>query len=245
MALALAGISFEARPGDCIGIVGETGAGKSTLLNLLLRFYDVTSGRILVDGTDVRDLRLDDLRRNVGIVFQESFLFSNTVAANIAFGHPDATREQITAAARIAAAEEFIRELPDGYDTVIGEHGSNLSGGQRQRLAIARALLLDPPILILDDATAAVDPETEHEIQAAIENAMEGRTTFLVSNRVSTLERADRILVLQKGQIIQAGTHAELVAQPGYYRRLAELQFAELADVATAAIPQARLGEVA
>ena len=167
------------------------------------------------------------------------------MAANIAFGHPEATRAQIAAAARIAAADTFIRELADGYDTVIGEHGSNLSGGQRQRLAIARALLLDPPILILDDATAAVDPETEHEIQAAIESAMEGRTTFLVSNRVSTLQRADRILVLQKGRIIQSGAHAELLAQPGYYRQLAELQFAELADIAKATVPQTRLGDVA
>jgi ATP-binding cassette subfamily B protein len=211
-------ISLEVQPGQCVAIAGETGAGKSTLLSLVARFYDASQGAVLVDDIDVRRLDLDDLRRNVGIVFQESFLFSNTVAANIAFGYPGAGRDQIERAARLASAHEFISQLPQGYETIIGEYGSNLSGGQRQRLAIARALLLDPAILILDDALAAVDAETEHEIQLAIDNATRDRTTFLVSNRVSALRRADRIV------------HDELMSQPGYYRRLVELQFGDLAE---------------
>jgi ATP-binding cassette subfamily B protein len=231
-------VSFEVRAGECIGIVGETGAGKSTLLSMIPRFYDAVRGRVSIDGSDVRQFDVDQLRRNVGLVFQEPFLFSHTVAANIAFGRPEATLEQIERAARLASAHEFVDGLPQKYDTVIGEYGSNLSGGQRQRLSIARALLLDPPILILDDATAAVDSETEHEIRDAIETAMAGRTTFLVSNRISTLRRADRILVLQEGRITQAGTHEQLIRAAGYYRRLAELQFTEQWDeLKTAPIP--------
>lgn len=222
-------LSFSIQPGEKIGIVGETGAGKTTLLGLIARFYDPTSGRVLVDGVDVRDYRLRDLRQNLGLVFQESFLFSNTVAANIAFGRPDATAEQISRAAQLAAADEFVSELPRGYGNMIGEHGANLSGGQRQRLAIARALLLDPPILILDDATAAVDPETEHEIRTAVEQAMAGRTTLIVSGRVSTLCHTDRILVLHKGKLVESGTHAELMALRGEYYALAHLQTIEAA----------------
>jgi len=223
----LQGVSFEVCPGEVIGLVGETGAGKTTLLNLIMRFYDVTGGRILLDGIDVRDLDLQDLRHNIGFVFQESFLFSNTVAANIAFGDPTADLNRIEEAARMASAHDFVTDLPDGYDSLIGEHGANLSGGQRQRLAIARALLLDPPILLLDDATAAVDAETEHEIQQAISSAQQGRTTILVSNRVSALKRTDRIYVLQNGQFVESGTHAELTARDGEYAKLARIQFVE------------------
>jgi ATP-binding cassette subfamily B protein len=223
----LEGIGLEVNAGECIAILGATGAGKSTLLSLIPRFYDPTHGRILLDGIDLRELNLDDLRRNVGLVFQESFLFSNTIAANIAFGHPDASREQIERAAQLAAAHEFILAMPDGYDTLLGEGGKDLSGGQRQRLAIARALLLDPSILILDDPTAAVDPQTEAGILRAIVSAMHGRTTFLVAHRVSTLRRANRIIVMQEGRIIEAGTHEELMCGNGPYRRAAELQLVE------------------
>ncbi|MEK6262809.1 MAG: ABC transporter ATP-binding protein [Planctomycetota bacterium] len=222
--LTLEDVSLDIAPGECIGIVGETGSGKTTLLNLIARLYDATSGRVLVDGIDVRQLDLNDLRRNIGIVFQESFLFSNTVAANIAFGQPGAELERVEDAAKLAAAHEFIADLPEGYDSLIGEHGSNLSGGQRQRLAIARALLLDPPILLLDDATAAVDPETEHEIQQAIATAQRGRTTILVSNRISALKRTDRLYVLSHGRIVESGSHAELMQLDGEYAKLSRIQ---------------------
>ena len=222
----LGGIGFAVRPGQCVAIVGATGAGKSSLLQLIPRFYDPTAGRVLVDGVDVRQMELDDLRSRIGMVFQQSFLFSNTIAANIAFGNPAATPAAIRRAARLAAADEFIRQLPDGYDTMVGEFGSNLSGGQRQRLALARALLLDPPILLLDDPTSAVDPQTEHEILSAVDEATRGRTTFVVAHRLSTLARADWIVVLEAGRIVEMGTHAELVARPGHYRRAAQVQLA-------------------
>lgn len=223
-ALALRDVNFEVKPGQCVAIVGATGAGKSTLLSLIPRFYDPGRGRVLVDGVDVRQYELDDLRRAVGIVFQENFLFSNTVAANIAFGNPRATRAQIEQAARIAAAHDFITSLRNGYDTVLGEGGADLSGGQRQRIAIARAVLLEPAILVLDDPTAAIDPQTEHEIMDSMENAMRGRTTFVVAHRLSTLRRADLIMVMERGRIVQQGTHDALMAVKGPYQRLALLQ---------------------
>ncbi len=221
----LENVDFEIGPGQLVGILGTTGSGKSTLLSLIPRFYDVKMGAVLLDGRDVRKYDLDDLRRQAGLVFQESFLFSNTVAANIAFGYPGATREAVVAAARIAAAHDFIAALPQGYDTIIGEAGCDLSGGQKQRLAIARAVLLEPPILLLDDPTAAVDAETEKEIFEAIESAMRNRTTFMVTHRISVLKRADLILVMHRGRIIQRGTHAELLKAKGHYRRAASLQF--------------------
>lgn len=220
-------VSFRVEPDQCIAILGATGAGKSTLLSLIPRFYDPTRGSVRVDGVDVREWALDDLRRNIGVVFQESFLFSNTVAANIAFGHPEATREQIVEAARIAAAHEFITEMPDGYDSIIAEGGSDLSGGQRQRLAIARAILLNPSILLLDDPTAAIDPETENEILEAMDQAMKGRTTFVVAHRLSTLRRANKVIVLDHGRVAEIGTHTQLMNSGGGYRAAADLQAAD------------------
>jgi ATP-binding cassette subfamily B protein len=229
-ARVLEDVSFQAEPGQVIGIFGMTGAGKSSLLSLIPRFYDPQHGRILADGRDLRDLELDAYRRQIGIVYQESFLFSNTVAANIAFGSPRATQAQIEQAARTASAHEFVMGLSHGYETVLGESGADLSGGQRQRLALARALLLEPPILILDDPTASVDPKTEHEIVSALRVAMEGRTTFVVANRLSLLRRADVILVLERGRLAQVGTHDELVRLPGTYRETALLQLMDLTD---------------
>ncbi len=217
-------IELDVPAGRCVAILGATGAGKSALMSLIPRFFDPHAGRLLIDGVDARDYRVEDLRRGIGIVFQESFLFSNTIAANLSFGAPDATREQIERAAKIAQAHEFILALPKGYDTVLGEGGNTLSGGQRQRLALARALVHEPAILLLDDPTAAIDAQTEHEIFAALDNAISGRTTFIVAHRVSTLRRADFIIVLENGRIVQRGTHAELMRQPGAYRRVAALQ---------------------
>jgi len=220
----LADISFEVQPGQCVAIVGPTGSGKTALLSLIPRFYDPSKGRLLIDGVDIRKLELSAARRNVGLVFQESFLFSTTVAANIAFGVPGATREQVEKAARIASAHDFILELPKGYETILGEGGSGLSGGQRQRLAIARAVLLDPAILVLDDPTAAIDAETEHEIVEAMQSAMTGRTTFIVAHRMSTLRNADVVVVLDHGRVVQMGTHEELLRRDGYYAVAARLQ---------------------
>ena len=225
---AIENISFTANPGETIAILGATGSGKSTLLSMIPRFYDPAAGSVTLDGHDLRDLHLDDLRRNIGTVFQETFLFSNTVKSNIAFGHPEATQEQIEQAAKIAQAHHFVTtELDHGYDTVLTEGGNGLSGGQRQRLAIARALLLDPPILLMDDPTAAIDPETEHLIMSAMDNAMHGRTTFIVAHRLSTLKRADRVIVIEKGRITEIGTHDELMQTSDHYRQAAEIQLAD------------------
>lgn len=220
-------LSFEIEPGACVAVLGETGAGKSTLLSLIPRFYDPTRGRLSLDGVDLRDMGLDFLRRNIGLVFQESLLFKNTVAQNIAFGNPGASREQIEHAAKVAGAHEFVQQLPSGYDTMLEEGAVNLSGGQRQRLAIARALLLEPTILLLDDPTTAVDPQTEHEVLQAMDAAIVGRTTLIVANRLSTLRRADWILVLSDGRIVERGTHAELMRNRGLYYRAASLQVAD------------------
>ncbi len=233
----LDGISFAAEPGQVIGIFGMTGAGKSSLLSLIPRFYDPQRGRILADGQDLRQLDLDAYRRQIGIAYQESFLFSNTVSANVAFGNPHATQQQIEKAARVASAHDFILNLPQGYETVLGESGVDLSGGQRQRLALARALLLEPPILILDDPTASVDPKTEHEIVSALRQAMTGRTTFVVANRLSLLRRADVILVLDKGRLLSVGTHGALLRAPGPYHETALLQMMDLEDTPEAARP--------
>lgn len=211
-------VSFDVTPGEKIAIVGPTGAGKSALVHLIPRFYDPDAGSIRLDGRDLRDWRLADVRRQVGLVFQESFLFRASIAANIAFGNPGAGRDQIERAARLAAADEFIRRLPDGYDTLLHENGGNLSGGQRQRLSLARAILLDPAILVLDDPTAAVDAGTEEEILDAMEGVSRGRTTFIVAHRFSTVRRADRIAVLEAGRLVGLGTHEQLSRQPGYYR---------------------------
>jgi ATP-binding cassette subfamily B protein len=200
-------------------------------MSLIPRFFDPTAGRVLIDGHDLRSLHLDDVRRNIGIVFQESFLFSHTVAANIAFGHPAATRAQVEQAARIAAAHDFIMALRQGYDTLLGEGAQTLSGGQRQRLAIARAVLLEPAIMLLDDPTAAIDSETEHEIFEALDRAIAGRTTFIVAHRLSTLRRADFIIVMEDGRIVQRGTHAELMKVPGPYLHVANLQLLDAREL--------------
>jgi ATP-binding cassette, subfamily B, bacterial len=220
----LRGVDLDVEPGRCVGILGATGSGKSTLLSLIPRFYDPAEGRVFIDGTDIRRFDLDALRRQVGIVFQETRLFRDTVAANIAFGNPEATREQVERAARTAGADRFIQRLPHGYDTELEEGAVNLSGGQRQRLAIARALLLEPPILVLDDPTTAIDPQTEAEVLAAVDGAVQGRTTFIVSNRLSTLRRASFIVVLHDGRLVEQGTHDELMRRGGLYRQTAEIQ---------------------
>jgi subfamily B ATP-binding cassette protein MsbA len=218
-------IDLTAEPGEVIALVGYSGSGKTTLVNLIPRFYDVTQGTIEIDGVDIRQARLSDLRRQIGLVPQETFLFGGTVRENILYGRLDATDDEMQDAARAAYAHDFIMELPENYATVVGERGIRLSAGQRQRIAIARALLKDPRILILDEATSALDTESERWVQAALERLMEGRTSFVIAHRLSTIQRADRILVLSHGEIVERGTHEGLLANGGLYRRLYDMQF--------------------
>jgi ATP-binding cassette, subfamily B, bacterial len=218
------GLNLDIRPGEMIGLVGHSGSGKSTLVNLICRFYDLSEGTIRLDGVDIRSLPVAEYRRHIGLVLQEPFLFFGTIAENIAYGKPDASRAEIVAAARAAHAHEFILRLPQGYDSLVGERGQGLSGGERQRISIARALLIDPRILILDEATSSVDTETEKEIQKALDNLVRGRTTIAIAHRLSTLRQADRLVVMDRGRIVEVGNHDDLMAREGHYYRLYQAQ---------------------
>ena len=229
---SLSDINLHVEPNRIVALIGPTGSGKTSLVNLVPRFYDVTEGSVLVDGVDVREMDLVSLRREIGIVLQASLLFSDTIKGNIAYGRPDASMEEIITAAKAAQAHEFIEGFTNGYDTLVGERGVTLSGGQRQRVAIARALLMNPRILILDDSTSSVDTQTEKLIQAALDTLMEGRTTFVIAHRLSTVRRADIILVMDQGRIVEQGTHAELLARSGLYKEIHDLQLADHAGFA-------------
>lgn len=220
-------ISFRVEPGQTVGIIGATGSGKSSLVNLICRFYDVNQGRVLVDDIDVRNLNLQTLRGNIGIAMQDVFLFSDTIEGNIAYGNPDCTFEQVQAAAKIANADEFIREMPEGYDTIIGERGVGLSGGQKQRISLARAILKDPSIIILDDTTSAIDMETESLIQNELKKISDERTVFIIAHRISSIIHADQILVLDNGRLVERGTHEQLLAKKGYYSTVFHHQYGE------------------
>ncbi len=224
---AVVDINLDAPPGSVIGLLGGTGSGKSTIIQLMMRAYNVNEGSIRIDGTDIRDIRIGDLRASIASVFQETFLFSSTIKNNIAYGMNEVSMEEIIRVAKLAKAHDFIMEMPNGYDTIVGERGLGLSGGQKQRLAIARALLKDPKILILDDATSAVDMETEHEIQSGFQEVMRGRTTFIIAHRISSLRHADEILVLQEGRVIQRGKHEELIQAEGLYQDTYRVQYAD------------------
>ena len=220
-------ISFHVEPGQTVGIIGATGSGKSSLINLICRFYDVNQGRVLVDDIDVRNLNLQTLRGKIGIAMQDVFLFSDTIEGNIAYGNPDCTFEQVQAAAKIANADEFIREMPEGYDTIIGERGVGLSGGQKQRISLARAILKDPSIIILDDTTSAIDMETESLIQNELKKISDERTVFIIAHRISSIIHADQILVLDNGRLVERGTHEQLLAKKGYYSTVFHHQYGE------------------
>jgi ATP-binding cassette subfamily B protein len=217
-------VSFAAEPGQVVALMGPTGSGKTTVVNLMPRFYDVTAGAILIDGHDIRDVTIASLRQAIGTVQQDVFLFSATIRENIAYGAVEATDEQVEEAAKAAHIHDFIVSLPDGYDTWVGERGITLSGGQKQRVAIARTLLMDPPILILDDSTSSVDTQTEYQIQQSMAMVMEGRTTFVIAQRLRTVKMADQILVLQDGQIVEQGKHEELLEADGVYRQIYDLE---------------------
>jgi len=218
-------ISFVAEPGTSTALVGPSGSGKTTLIHFIPRFYDPSSGRVLVDGHDLHDVTINSLRNNIGMVMQESFLFMGTLRENIKYGRPEATDEEVVQASIAANCHDFIMEFPDGYETLVGERGTRLSGGQRQRISIARALLRNPRILILDEATSALDSESEALIQEALDRLMKGRTTFTIAHRLSTVMNADVILVLEDGKIVERGTHAELASAGGLYARLCDVQF--------------------
>ena len=232
----LNGIDVHAAPGELVALLGRTGSGKSTVVNLIPRFYDVTAGQVSFDGRDVRDWTLEDLRRQVAIVQQEVFLFAATLRENIAYGRPDATQEEIEAAAKLARIHDFIQRLPQGYETWVGERGANFSGGQKQRIAIARALLMDPRVLIFDDSTSSVDAATEYEIQQAMAALMRGRTTFVIAHRLRSVREADQILVLDKGRIVQRGTHAQLLDEGGLYREIHDLELRDREEAADPAL---------
>ena len=225
--IILRDISFDVKPGQTVGIIGATGSGKSSLANLICRFYDVTDGEVDVDGIDVRHIDLNVLRGNIGVAMQDVFLFSDTIEGNIAYGDPDCSTQEVVRAAKIANADEFIREMPEGYDTIVGERGVGLSGGQKQRISLARAILKDPPIIILDDTTSAIDMETEASIQHELKEAAEGRTFFIIAHRISSIIHADQILVLDNGRLVEHGTHEELLEKNGYYATVFRHQYGE------------------
>jgi len=245
--LVLKNINLEAKPGETIALLGPTGSGKSTIIKLIPRFYDVTSGRILIDGYDIRDVKIEDLRKHIGIVSQETFLFNMTVKENIAFGKPEASMDDIIRVAKIAKAHDFIMKLPKGYDTIVGERGVTLSGGQQQRIAIARALLMDPKILILDDSTSSVDVDTEYEIQQALRALLKDRTAFIITQRISTIRNANKIVVLKDGRIIEEGDHETLMAKKGLYYKLYQTLYEAQkevlqSEIVTADLQKAKIG---
>ena len=227
---AVRNIDFEAQPGQIIALLGGPGSGKSTIAHVIPRFYDVSEGRITIDGYDIRDVTLSSLRQNVGIVMQDAFVFADTIKDNIAYGLDDVDMERVVEAAKTAQLHDFIEELPDGYSTWVGERGITLSGGQRQRLAIARTILLDPPVLILDDSTSSVDMATEHRLQQALDHVIKGRTTFVIAHRLSTIRSADLILALENGEIVEYGAHDQLLERNGFYRKIYDLQLRPLED---------------
>jgi len=224
--VALKNVSLEAKPGETVALLGPTGSGKSTVIQLIPRFYDATSGRVTIDGRDVRDVKVVSLRKNIGIVLQETFLFTGTIRENIAYGRPDASMDEVIEAAKTAEAHDFIMSFPEGYESKVGERGVNLSGGQKQRIAIARALLMNPRILILDDSTSSVDVDTEYAIQRALQRLMKGRTNFVITQRLSTVRGASKIIVLENGEVVESGTHEELLARNSLYARLYYTQLA-------------------